>query len=62
MAEVTPHQIVDHLLSRQQDEHVTVINAANQFYEKAILPDVDKAPGTKRIIAVVVHRFFIPHF
>lgn len=48
MAEVTPHQIVGHLLSRQKDENISVIDAANQFYEKAILPDVDKAPGTKR--------------
>lgn len=48
MGELTPHQIADHLLSRQKDENITVINAANLFYEKVIFPDVDKAPGTKR--------------
>ncbi|GAA3619636.1 Arm DNA-binding domain-containing protein [Flavivirga jejuensis] len=48
MAEVTSHQIVDHLLSRQENEQITLFKEANQFYEKVICPDVDKAPGTKR--------------
>jgi integrase len=48
MGEVTPHQITDYLLSREKDENITVINSANQFYDKVIFPDVDKAPGTKR--------------
>ncbi|SFZ93533.1 Site-specific recombinase XerD [Flaviramulus basaltis] len=48
MAEVRPHQITDYLLSREKNENITVIDAANQFYDKVIFPDVDKAPGTKR--------------
>ncbi|MGZ0017663.1 tyrosine-type recombinase/integrase [Yeosuana sp. AK3] len=48
MGEVTPHQITDYLLSREKDETITVKEAANQFYDKVIFPDVDKAPGTKR--------------
>ncbi|MCF8273565.1 MAG: site-specific integrase [Flavobacteriaceae bacterium] len=49
MGTVTPHQITDYLLSRKKDEEgISVINAANQFYDKIIFPDVDKAPGTKR--------------
>jgi integrase len=48
MGELTPHQITDYLLSRQKEEKITVINAVNQFYDKVIFPDVDKAPGTKK--------------
>ena len=48
MGELTAHQIADYLLSRQKDENITVINAANLFYDKVIFPDVDKAVGTKR--------------
>jgi len=48
MGEVTPHQIIDYLLSREKDENITVVKAANEFYDKDISPDVDKAPGTKR--------------
>ncbi len=48
MAEVTPHMIVDYLLSRNAIENKTVIEAVNQYYSLVILPDVNKAPGTKR--------------
>lgn len=48
MSERTPHQIRDYLLSRNKTETVTVIDAANKFYNLTILPDVDKATGTKR--------------
>lgn len=48
MSTITPHQIVDHLLSRvKMDDKITILEAVNQFYENDILPDVDKAPGTK---------------
>jgi integrase len=49
MATKTPHEIVDYLLSRvQEDERISILKAINDFYENDILPDVDKAPGTKR--------------
>lgn len=48
MGELTPHKIVDYLLSRHKIEHLTVLKAANDFYDKVIFPDVDKASGTKR--------------
>jgi len=48
MAEMTPHKIADYLLSRHKIEHLTILKAANDFYDKVIFPDVDKAPGTKR--------------
>jgi integrase len=48
MGEVTPRQITDYLLSREKDENITVVKAANEFYDKVISPDVVKAPGTKR--------------
>ena len=48
MADVTPHQIVDNLLSRDKNEHLSAIDAAIQFYDKVICLDVDKAQGTKK--------------
>mgnify|MGYP002396098234 CR=1 FL=1 len=48
MEELTPHKITDFLLSRQKEENITVMHAANQFYDQVIFPDVDKAKGTKR--------------
>lgn len=48
IGKMTPHQISDYLLSRNMMEQMTVISAAKQFYENVILPDVDKAIGTKK--------------
>lgn len=48
IGKMTPHHICDYLLSRNLMEQMTVISAAKQFYENVILPDVDKAIGTKK--------------
>jgi integrase len=48
MGDVTPHMIVDYLLSRNKNENITVLKAIKHFYNHDILPDVNKAPGTKR--------------
>ncbi len=48
MADKTPHEIRNYLLSRNKTDNITLSEAANQFYFDVILPDVDKASGTKR--------------
>jgi len=58
MSTITPHEIVDYLLSRNKpEEQMTILEAVNQFYENDILPDVDKAPGTKRNYKKSVNHF-----
>lgn len=48
MSDITPHEIRNHLLSRNKTDNATVIDVANQFYNDVVLPDVDKAIGTKK--------------
>lgn len=48
MSDITPHEIRNHLLSRNKTNNATVVDIANQFYNDVILPDVDKAIGTKK--------------
>lgn len=58
MSTKTPHEVVDYLLSRDKpEEQMTILEAINQFYENDILPDVDKAPGTKRNYKKSVNHF-----
>ncbi|MBV7269449.1 phage integrase SAM-like domain-containing protein, partial [Winogradskyella luteola] len=64
MATKTPHEIVNHLLNRvKMDETITILQAVNHFYEYDILPDVDKAPGTKNNYKRSVTHFsnFLKH-
>ena len=53
----TPHDIRDYLLSRNKSESITVLEAANEFYNLSILPNVDKAPGTKRNYKKSINHF-----
>lgn len=48
MSDKTPHEICNYLLSRNKSKNLSVIDAANQFYLDVILPDINKASGTKR--------------
>lgn len=64
MSTKTPHEIIDHLLSRvKADDKITILDAVQQFYENDILPDVDKAPGTKNNYKRSVNHFsnFLKH-
>jgi site-specific recombinase XerD len=64
MSSKTPHEIVDHLLSRvQMEDKITILQAVNHYYENDILPDVDKAPGTKNNYKRSVNHFsnFLMH-
>ncbi|WP_299273425.1 phage integrase SAM-like domain-containing protein [uncultured Psychroserpens sp.] len=64
MATKTPHEIIDHLLSRvKADDKLTIFSAIHDFYENDILPDVDKAPGTKNNYKRSVTHFsnFLKH-
>lgn len=57
LAGISSRQIVDHLLSRNDEELTTVIQAAKDFYDNVILPDVDKANGTKRNYKKSINHF-----
>ncbi|WP_456437095.1 phage integrase SAM-like domain-containing protein, partial [Psychroserpens sp.] len=60
----TPHEIVDHLLSRvKMDDKITILQAVKYFYENDILLDVDKALGTKNNYKSSVNHFsnFLKH-
>lgn len=57
LAGISSRQIVDHLLSRHNEELTTVIQAANDFYDNVIFPDVDKASGTKKNYKKSINHF-----
>ncbi|WP_298754854.1 phage integrase SAM-like domain-containing protein [uncultured Psychroserpens sp.] len=64
MSTKTPHEMIDHLLSRVKPENkISILEAIQQFYENDILPDVDKAPGTKNNYKRSVTHFsnFLKH-
>lgn len=54
---ISPHDIRDHLLSRNKSEVVTTKKAINDFYNNVILHCQDKAPGTKRNYKKSINHF-----
>lgn len=63
MASISAKDIRDHLLSRNFCPETKIIQAVNDYYQKIIEPDADKAVGTKKNYKKSINHFlqFLKH-
>lgn len=63
MAKISAKDIRDHLLSRNFCPETKVVQATNDYYDKIIEPDADKALGTKKNYRKSINHFlqFLKH-